>query len=362
MIEQGRISPIQLAILIHPTILATALVTMPALTAKYAHQDLWLSPLLAGLPGVLALIVAYQLHKQFPGKTPIQYFQDILGTYLGKMIGLVYLFIYIQICGMTLRQYADFIAGTVLPLTPTLITVSSLVFVCALAVYGGVELIARSAQALIPIATITIVFMIVVMIPDMDFKQIRPILGDGFHPLLLGAWGPAGWFSEVMLFSFIFPFVTESRGVWKWSCISLIAVVLTTMIVNLACYLVLTTVLEGTSYPLLIAIRNVSLSDFFEHVESLLMAIWVIGLFVKLAVIYYIVVLGLAQWLRLDDYRVLILPIGFLLMLFSHWAGTNSQYIAFHAAKYAPFYLLTFQFVLPALLLMVSTIRRAWKI
>ncbi len=51
MIEKGKISAAQMAMMMYPTIIATAILLVPAITARHANQDMWLSPLWASLIG-----------------------------------------------------------------------------------------------------------------------------------------------------------------------------------------------------------------------------------------------------------------------------------------------------------------------
>ncbi|TKH09627.1 spore gernimation protein, partial [Peribacillus simplex] len=43
--EKGKISSLQMAFMMYPTIVATAVLGVPSITAKYAKTDLWLSPI-----------------------------------------------------------------------------------------------------------------------------------------------------------------------------------------------------------------------------------------------------------------------------------------------------------------------------
>lgn len=54
MIEKGRISTLQMAIMIYPTIMAMAVLLVPAITGKFAKQDMWLSPVWASSIGFLS--------------------------------------------------------------------------------------------------------------------------------------------------------------------------------------------------------------------------------------------------------------------------------------------------------------------
>ena len=95
MIEKGRISALQLAVIIFPLIIGTADLIMPAIIAKAAQTDLWIPPIIASLNGFLMMFVIYQLNKSYPRKTIIQYSIHILGKFPGNLLGfLIYCFIF----------------------------------------------------------------------------------------------------------------------------------------------------------------------------------------------------------------------------------------------------------------------------
>ena len=87
MIEKGRISPLQLAIFMHPTVLATASLSVPAITMKTAGHDMWAAPIVSSLIGFLVVFVMFKLHERYPNETFIQYSESILGKYLGRVSG-----------------------------------------------------------------------------------------------------------------------------------------------------------------------------------------------------------------------------------------------------------------------------------
>ena len=70
--EKGKISSLQMAVMMYPTIVATAILTVPSITAKYAKNDLWLSPIWASFIGYITVYIVCQLHKLYPNQTIIQ--------------------------------------------------------------------------------------------------------------------------------------------------------------------------------------------------------------------------------------------------------------------------------------------------
>ncbi|MDR7319363.1 GerAB/ArcD/ProY family transporter [Brevibacillus nitrificans] len=197
MQEKQYITAAQMGMMIFPVMVATADLLVPATTARQAQQDMWMSPVIASLVGFLTIYLVFQLHKLFPDESIIQFSSRIVGTFLGKLCGLLILFDFLYCNGNIIRQYGEFIVGSFLLKTPVLVVVSSIVVLCAITVRAGVE-------------------------------------------------------------------VTT----------------------------------------------------------------WVTGAFIKISVFYFALALGTAQWLRLEDYRPIILPLGLLLVVFSFWEAPNLSQLA----------------------------------
>ena len=151
MIEKGKISALQMTILMVPTIVATAVLLVPGITVKHAKQDLWISPLWATIMGFMVIFIAYQLHKLYPNESIIQYTNRILGPFFGKTIGFIYIIFYFHINGIIIREYGEFVVGTFLPHTPMYVVLGTMVLVSSAAVYGGIEVIARASQIMAPV-------------------------------------------------------------------------------------------------------------------------------------------------------------------------------------------------------------------
>ncbi|NGQ95753.1 endospore germination permease [Brevibacillus sp. SYP-B805] len=324
MIEKGKISAAQSAMMLYLGIVPTAILTTPAITYKFAKQDLWISPIWA-ISAWITIFIAFRFHHMYPGLNIVQASEQIVGRVLGKLIGFILPFFYLYLNGIVIREYGEFLVGAFLHQTPLIVVTGSMVLVCALAVRGGVEIVGRFAQLFLPAFVALFLFIILTIIPDLNPLYMLPIMEGGILPSIAGAGVLQSWFSEFLTVSFLLPFVTDREKAAKSTMISLFAVILTLVISNLATLLLLGEMTGNYTYPFLILARYISLADFFTHLESLYMAIWVLGAFVKICLFFYVSVLGTAQWLDLSDYRPLVFPLGFLLMLLSIWVAPNLQ-------------------------------------
>src|SRR5690554_2797992 len=91
MLEKGKISPRQAGELLVIALNATAILLVPSFTVKQLGQNTWLAVLLGSLWGVVTLSLVYWLGRKHPGQTIFQYSQTLLGRWLGKAVGLVYI-------------------------------------------------------------------------------------------------------------------------------------------------------------------------------------------------------------------------------------------------------------------------------
>jgi spore germination protein KB len=357
MIEKGKISALQSAMMMYLAIGPTIILNTPAITYKYAKQDMWISPIWA-LSGLITVYVALRLHRLYPGQNIVQASERIVGWFPGKLIGLIILFVYLYLLGIIIREYGEFLVGAFLHETPLIVVSGSMVLVTALTVRGGVEIVGRFAQLILPVFVALFLFILIPIIPDLRPSNMLPVMAGGMMPSIAGAGVLQALLSEFITVSFFLPFVTDQEKAAKSTLISLFAVILTLVVSNLATLLLLGEMTGNYTYPFLILARYISLAEFFTHLESLFMAIWVLGVFAKICVFFYVSVLGAAQWMNLSDYRPLVFPLGFILTLFSFWVAPSLQELMHAISTSVTFSLLTVLMVIPAVLCCMAWLKK----
>ncbi|PEK99845.1 endospore germination permease [Bacillus sp. AFS017336] len=359
--EKGKISSLQMAFMLYPTIIATAILMLPSFTAQYAKQDLWLSPIWACLIGFLTVFIAIQLNKLYPNQTVIQFSQEIVGRFFGKIVGLLFLIFYIPTTGLITRSYGEFVVDSFLPHTPVVVITGSMILVCSFAIRGGIELLGRVADLFVPIFIITLILLLLLLLPDFNFNNLLPIMEDGFMPSFKGSIILQGWFTEFFLIIFLLPFLKDSKKGPKSISWTVFAVMITLVIVNMSAYAVLGTTTPYKVYPLMNVARYISIANFFEHLEAIFMAVWILGTFVKISIFYYASVLVVAQLLNLSDYRPIVLPVGILIVEFCFWSLPSTVEISHYETAAFPFYALFVQTIIPLFLLLLSLFKRSFQ-
>lgn len=361
MMKKEKISALQMAMSLFPSIIATAILSVPSITAQYARNDLWLSPILASVVGLLTVYIAVQLQKLYPGQTVTEFSIAIIGRFAGKAVGLIILLFYLQNTGEITRIYSQFINISFLPKTPEIVVIASMVFICACCVYGGLEVIGRVAQLLFPLFILPIILLIFFLSPDFEPANILPMFEKGVMPSIKGAIAPAGWFAEFFVITFFLPFLADKKNAMKHGMRSVIGAMLTLVIVNLIVLFVMGTTTANTVYPLMNVARYANMVGFFENMEAIVMAVWIAGVFVKTSVFFYAVALSTAQLLNLSDYRIVVWPLAILIIEFSFWGIPSAMQMSLYNLTGFPFYSLFIQLIIPLILLVTAVLRKKFK-
>lgn len=358
MLEKGRITPSQMAFFIFGNTTVTQTLSLPRLTGPIAGRDLWLSSIWGSLAGIIALFLAVRLHHRYPRKTIIQYFPHILGNYVGKGVGLFYLFALLTLMGANLYQYTDFVKTVFLPQTPAVIIMASLLLACCLAARGGLETVARTIQLVGPLGAILFIILLGLTVQAWDVGRLFPVLEEGILPTIKGGMISALWFSEFFLISFLLPNLVEGGRSLRWGFLALFATFIFFILTDLIVLMVFDVQSHIYNYPLFEALRYISYADFFEHLDALAMGLWILGFFTKTSFLFYITVLGTAQWLNLSSYKLLVWPLGFLSVILGMWTTPTVQGLFNFLSTTGPWYFIFFLVVIPAVLLFVSTLRK----
>ncbi|MGG4033151.1 endospore germination permease [Paenibacillus cisolokensis] len=357
MIEKGKISALQLGMLMYLVIAPTAILNSPSISFRYAKQDLWISPIWS-LSGWMTIYLAFKLHDMYPGHNIVQASERIIGRWPGKVIGFLILFIYLYINSGTTRLYSEFVSEAFLPETPLIVVSGTMVLVCAIASRGGVEITGRFAQLILPVFIVLFLSNVLPIIPDLEPLNIFPVMAEGIMPSVAGSTVLQSWYCQFITVTFLLPFVSDREKAAKSVSIALIAVIVTLVIANLVTLLLLGEITGHFTYPFLILARYISLAEFFSHLESLYVAIWVFGAFMKIYLFFYVLVLAAAQWMNLSDYRPIVYPLGFILIVFSHWIANNLQELIHALGTSVTFTILTVLLGVPMLLFCIALVKK----
>lgn len=357
MIDE-KISPAQFTGILVTTVLPTALLSVPAVSISLAGRDAWMTEIAASVFGIIVVFVSTMLGYRFPDKTLFQFACDILGKYVGKLIGLAYLFFFITGAAYITRQFGAFLVTSFMPRTPLIVFMVVLIMLAAYAVKSGFEVIARMNQFVLLLVFVSIAGIFVLILNEFRFEHLFPILENGVKPVLRGGMTPSAWRGEVFILMVFIPYLNKYKQA-RVSALKSVAILTAVLFLDIVVSIgVFGRQAAQFVFPVFSLAYYIEVAGFIERVEAVVLALWVSGVTLKVAIWYYAGVLGISQVFGLQDHKPLVFPLGLILGVLSLIVFTNSAESAEFFAKEFPYYAFTFEIIIPLGLLILAVIRK----
>ena len=360
MAKNEKISSYQLTVLIITTILGTSVIFVPSITAKYAEQSGWISVLIAFTAGVFAIFITTILGRRFPDQTIIEYCGQIIGRWPGKALGMSYVIFY-TITGATIvREFTALLNSMFLPQTPALVIAFFLILMGAAAVSKGLEVIVRANEFIIPLFLGSVFAVILLVMGEVDLKELTPVAECGLQKILLSSVVPVGWFTESTVLLVLIPYLNAPNESTRAGIKAIAAVTMIQIIIFVTTVTVLgPEITANHNYSFLNLARYIRIAEFLTRVEPLVMIAWVTGVTIKISVFYYVTVASAAQVLGMKDYRLLVIPFGLAFIILSLILWQNSVQLVIFLEQIWPIFLaFPFQILIPLILLILALLRK----
>jgi len=354
-----RISGSQFGAILFLTIVTTAVLYIPNITAREAKQSAWLAPILSSGMGFLILWIFVKLGERFPGQNLVQFSTQLLGKFLGKALGLGYCLFFLVINFFTLRQFSEAMNLSLLQHTPVWFVSLWLALVGSYGAILGLEVITRSIQFVLPLFVISIILVILFTFPDLEYKQLFPLFEGGVWPIVKASYSPATWFGESIVLAFLFPFINKPQEVFKKSTWALLAAILVFSADILVTLLLLGPEL-ASSYDLAFwkVIRYIEVGRTFLRLETIIIFLWISAVVAKFALVLYLGGLVLAEvWGRQSPGKIVV-PMALLTALISTTFLNSSIDLQYALSAFWPKFALIFELFIPCFLLFVAWLRK----
>lgn len=360
MTDNDRISGTQILIFIVLTAIGVGGFSLSRLTAEAADQDGWISVIVGGMIAVLNFYIMSRLAKRFPGDTLVEMTEKSVGKVLSIPLLLVFWVYMLLIGAMTLRVFGEVIKMSLLLKTPIeVINIFMMLLVLWLA-RGGIEPIARFNGVVFPLIMITIFFIMLFSIPGSDFTNILPVFRSGPVNIIKGAYLSTYSYTGYEFILLIIPFIRKPDKIFRSGVIALTLTALIytgVVILSFAKFGVADT--KKLIWPGLTLIRTIEVpGSFFERLEGVVMTLWILFVFTTLTPFLYSLSVLPSRMLRHREFKhfcAIIVPLVYILSLIPENVTETYEYInIIYEYLQGPSV-----FLLPILLLIVSSIRKA---
>lgn len=282
-LENGEISNSQLMLFV------LSFLQSMILTINFAYtitkQDTWLAVLVSFTIAILFTLLYLAIALKFPGENLVQINDHVFGPYIGKLISATYLWFFFQYMIHYMYFFNSFWITYIMPETPRLAFLIMFIFVCAMAVRNGIEVIARLSFLFVIIVTVTILVTTILLIGDMKPTNLLPILEvsplkfiQGVHVILVIP------FCDIVAFLFILPYTANKQKIRKPVLIGLSISAIQLLIVVLRDTLILGPRLLIASSASFAVTRQIDVANILTRLDILVAITLLITVFMKVTV------------------------------------------------------------------------------
>ena len=362
MNDQEKITSNQLMAIMLSTIIGIGILSLPRTVTEAAGPDGWILVLAGGVFAIIISIVISRLGLMFPGKTVVEYSGDVMTKPLGIIFSLGFFTYYVLFCAFEARVFAEVTKQFLLDRTPTEAIVITMLLGSVYLARQDIATVGRMGEMLVPVFILPSFLLLLPAIPEMDLTNLLPFMKTspvrfltGLGTIVTSYLG----FEALLLFQ---PFMARPRDAAKAMTVALIAVILIYMLVVISAVSIFGVVeIQRLVWPAIAMYRVIEIPGaFIENVHGVVMAIWVVAVYMTLAVFFFAAVTILGRLLSLKEQSFIALPLAFLIYFLALIPDNVSQVYNYLDA-FSLYLGIPFGFVLPAALFIIAKARGMGK-
>ena len=252
-------------------------------------SDGWIGLIIGGIFSFLLFTIYYNIFRLYPDKDFFEVGRLTVGSFIFKIFMAVFIIYYLVLLGLVSRTFAELIKIYLLQTTPLEVILISFIIVSTYLSSYEIDKIARASYFVYPIIIIFTAVVMITAIPGSDPTNVLPVFTTDFQGLYQGVRHSIFSFLGVEIALLAIPFVEEKdkllkTGIYAISTVTIIYLIMFFMVVTNFSIDQIT----SQNFPVLVLIRQLdSPGLFLENLDGLVMALWVIVIFVTMVPAYF---------------------------------------------------------------------------
>ncbi|WP_432406858.1 GerAB/ArcD/ProY family transporter [Wukongibacter sp. M2B1] len=360
--NNDTIASSQLFSILVNAIIGVGILSLPGTLAMTAGPDSLIVLVCGSIMFLILALFIQRLISKFPQKTIIEITDFVLFKPLGVLVGICYFIYTLSLVVLEVRSFGEITKNYLLINTPIEIIIISFLLTAVYLVRSGVESIARISVIILPLSIFPAILASLVAIPDLDFTYFLPVLRTPFSQIIKTL--PKVFFSflgfEVILFlSF---FVKDTKNIKK-TTIRTIGFVSIVYFIFTAITIARFGIVESKNliWPVVTLFKSVDIpGTLLENVESVIMATWLLSIFMTIVIGYFGASFLLSRILKSKEqnyFALILLPLVYTLSLIPENIVEVSDYLQ----RFSNLMGTIFGAALPIVLLLFSLFRKKTK-
>jgi len=318
---KAKISRLQLFLLIPNILFGKAIGITAGVMVRKIGGDTWISMIFGFFIGTILICLLTYLSSKFPEKTIIGYSEELLGSGLGKLIGVILAIFFVIAYGTSANVLILHVKEYFLVETPFIVLCFVYTLLCMYGVYLGIEVVVRfSLLGLIMLLGITLT-MVTGTFNDFNFIKLQPLMDKGFIADMESSVYP---FSDLAMAVFVvgilYPMLNKKE---KMGRILFGSILLSTVMIVIWPFFETGVMGESLMKEYVIVcmeqIRCAQFTRYLPRYELLMVSFFTFSIFVQSVAMFYCASHSIKQVLGIkkDKYIIICLSvIGFLVTFF----------------------------------------------
>ena len=354
--KNEAISERQGIILIILFIFGTTLLVAPGGEAK---QDTWIAIIIAISWSIVLLLMFSRILSLYPGKDLFDILQIIMGKFIGKIISILMIWFAFHDGATIIRSLSEFTNTLVFPDTPVVVPMIFFTILVIWSVKEGIEVLGRWSEFFIWIVFLLFLIISLLSISQMDISRLKPILNNGFPPVLKGAFSSFSYpFGETVIFIMVFSNIHKIKNYKKTFMVGLLIgggiIFLATLINTLVLG---SEAISKVYFPSPMAISLIHIGSFIQRLEATVFLEFLVCVFVKVSICTFAVCNGISKVFGIDDYKFIATPVALLMVTFSLFVYKSTMEMSLWTTNIWPYYSFPFEVIIPLVIFIVAEIR-----
>ncbi|MTI47097.1 MAG: spore gernimation protein [Firmicutes bacterium] len=329
-------------------------------TGIEAGNDLWLSVICSVIFAIPAVAIYARINYLYPGKDLFDILEICFGKILGKIVGLLYVWFAFHLSSLVVRDFGEFYVTVAAPETPMIVPMLFVTLLNIWIIKEGIETIGKFVEIYVPFIIGLIIITVLLLIPQMEIDNLKPLLYNGIKPVLKGAFTDFSFpFGEIVIFTMIFSSIKKKglshfkiyfSGLFISGFIILISS--TTDLLVLGADRV-----SEVYFPSYDAVRRLNVGNFIQRMEIVVSVVFLIGGFVKLSVCSLAACKGLTKVFGFKDYRFIVTPVALVKLNLAYLISDSIMDFISWSTHVWKYYAFPFQVVLPVIIVIVAEVK-----
>ncbi|MCC9294091.1 endospore germination permease [Clostridium sp. MT-14] len=357
--NEGNIGLFQAVSLVVLAIINKIFYSSAAAIVQRVGTAAWYSTLGSCIISLVFFCIIYMLMKRFPGMNLIQIFDEVVGKFLGKILGMILCAYCVFYAGSNLREFVDMIKIYNLPQTPPSFIMGCILLVSMLITYFGFKGLGQLCGICLVPVILGLVLVFSMAYPIYNFNHLKPYLGYGIIKTLKSEFLRSSSYSEFIILFVVTDSLRDLKEIKKAGIISIIF----SGIVFMFCFM-----FYLASFNYAFGEENISgifelsktiyFNRFIQRVETIFLMTWVIPSMITTAIAFYICISIYCKIYNIKDHKPLLLPFAFLVFVVAIIPKNIMELISINLALIREYSMFINYFIPTAVLIIAILLKR----